>query len=498
MIDNGPRAEAVRVLVTGATGYIGGRLVPKLVEAGYAVRALARDSERLRDRFPGVEVVEGDLFERQSVARALEGVAIAYYLVHSMGSHGDFAERDREAASIFAAAALGAGVGRVVYLGGLGEESEQLSHHLRSRHEVGEVLRAGGVPVTEFRAAMIVGAGSASFEMLRYLTERLPVMIAPKWVETPCQPIGVRDVLAYLVAAAEREAPGHETFEIGGLDVLSYEEMMLRYAAIRGLERKLVVVPFFTPRLSSAWVHLVTPIPASIARPLIDGLRNPVIVRDDAARRAFERIVPMGYDEAVHRALDRYSTVGPQTTWFDAYDVRKLPGNFAGTTQGMLIDRRQVLTSASRASLFAVFTGLGGKRGWLYADNLWELRGVLDRLVGGIGTRRGRRSATDLRPGDAVDFWRVEAYERDRLLRLRAEMRLPGFAWLQFEALPHEGGGNSLRQTAFFEPRGLFGYAYWFSVLPFHALIFGNMSRRIALEAERLDSQRSQVDKLSA
>jgi len=489
----------MNILVTGATGYIGGRLVPKLTAAGHNVRALARDSVRLRNRFPGVEVVEGDVFDRESIERALAGIEVAYYLVHSMaGGRGDFAARDREAAAIFATAARRAGVARIVYLGGLGEEGDDLSHHLASRHEVGAVLRSAGVPLTEFRAAMIVGAGSASFEMLRYLTERLPVMIAPKWVDTPCQPIAVRDVLAYLTAEATREAAGDAVFEIGGVDVLSYQQMMLRYAAIRGLTRRLIVVPFFTPRLSSAWVHLVTPIPASIARPLIDGLHNPVVVQDDAALRAFPGIVPIAYDEAVRRALDRYSSSGPETTWFDAYDVRKLPGNFAGSAQGMLIDRRQVATAASRASLFAVFTSLGGKRGWLYADFLWELRGVLDRLVGGIGTRRGRRSASGLRVGDAVDFWRVEAFERDRLLRLRAEMRLPGYAWLQFEALPGEGGGSLLRQTAFFEPHGLFGYAYWFSVLPFHGLIFGNMSRLIAQEAERLDSPEPELEKRPA
>jgi hypothetical protein len=338
---------------------------------------------------------------------------------------------------------------------------------------------------------MIVGAGSASFEMLRYLTERLPVMIAPKWVDTPCQPIAVRDVLAYLVAELQRTSSGDDTFEIGGADVLSYKAMMMQYAAIRGLRRSLVVVPFFTPRLSSAWVHLVTPIPASIARPLIDGLRNPVVVRNPGARAAFPGIKPMGYDEAVTRALDRYSTVGPQTTWFDAYDARTLPGNFQGTTQGMLVDRRQVRTRATPASLFAVFTSLGGKRGWLYADYLWELRGVMDRLVGGIGTRRGRRSATELRSGDAVDFWRVEAYEPGHLLRLRAEMLLPGYAWLEFEAVDDGDGWRSLRQTAFFEPRGAFGYLYWFSVLPFHGLIFGNMSRRIVELAEQLDSAKS-------
>jgi uncharacterized protein YbjT (DUF2867 family) len=475
----------MNILVTGATGYIGGRLIPRLVDAGHHVRAFARDSERLAGRFDRVEVFEGDLFEREQVRTALDGVEIAYYLVHSMSKSGDFAERDLAAAKIFSEAARDAGVRRIVYLGGLGVENENLSHHLRSRHETGAMLRVGGVPVTEFRAAIIVGSGSASFEMLRYLTERLPVMIAPRWVSTPCQPIAVRDVLAYLVAEAARVSDTSEIFEIGGADVLSYREMMLRYAKIRGLKRSLLVVPFFTPRLSSGWVHLVTPIPSTIARPLIDGLRNRVVVEDDSARRVFPSIEPVGYDDAVRRALDRYSTVGPETTWFDAYDVKKLPGNFTGTEQGMLIDRRQAIAHASPHSLFDVFTRLGGKRGWLYADGLWELRGVLDRLVGGIGTRRGRRSEDSIRVGDAVDFWRVESYEKDRLLRLRAEMRLPGYAWLQFEALPGDDVGESrLRQTAFFEPRGFFGYAYWFGVLPFHEFIFGNMAKRIAREAE--------------
>jgi uncharacterized protein YbjT (DUF2867 family) len=475
----------MNILVTGATGYIGGRLIPRLVEAGHRVRAFARDSERLAGRFDRVDVFEGDLFEREQVRAALDGIEIAYYLVHSMSKSGDFAERDLAAAKIFSEAARDAGVRRIVYLGGLGVDDEKLSHHLRSRHETGAMLRVGGIPVTEFRAAIIVGSGSASFEMLRYLTERLPVMIAPRWVSTPCQPIAVRDVLAYLVAEAARAADASEIFEIGGADVLSYREMMLRYAKIRGLKRSLLVVPFFTPRLSSGWVHLVTPIPSTIARPLIDGLRSRVVVEDDSARRVFPNIEPVGYDDAVRRALDRYSTVGPETTWFDAYDVKKLPGNFTGTEQGMLIDRRQATADASPQSLFDVFTRLGGKRGWLYADGLWELRGVLDRLVGGIGTRRGRRSEDSIRVGDAVDFWRVESYEKDRLLRLRAEMRLPGYAWLQFEALPGDGPGESrLRQTAFFEPRGFFGYAYWFGVLPFHEFIFGNMAKRIAREAE--------------
>jgi len=289
----------VRVLVTGATGYIGGRLVPRLVEAGHAVRVLARDSGRLTGRFADVDVAEGDLFDRASIRASLQDVDVAYYLVHSMTrGRGDFAQKDREAAAIFARAAADAGVRRILYLGGLGVEGKGLSQHLRSRHETGEMLRSTDVPVTEFRAAMIVGSGSASFEMMRYLTERLPVMIAPRWVATPCQPIAVRDVLAYLVAELERPADGDATFEIGGADVLSYREMMLRYARIRGLRRSLVVVPFFTPRLSSGWIHLVTPIPAAIARPLVDGLRSPVIVRDDRALREFPDIVPVGYDVA--------------------------------------------------------------------------------------------------------------------------------------------------------------------------------------------------------
>ncbi len=469
----------MRVLVTGATGYIGGRLVPILVSAGHAVRCAARNPDRLAERFDNVEVVHGDVFDEASMRAAMDGIDAAYYLVHSMSDdRHDFTRSDRLAAERFGAAAKAAGIGRIIFLGGLGVDDADLSRHLRSRHEVGEILRSSGVPVIEFRAAIIVGSGSVSFEMIRYLTERLPVMVAPRWVSTRCQPIAVRDVLAYLVAALDLPSDGR-IFEIGGRDVLSYRDMMLRYAKARGLARKLFVVPLFTPRLSSYWVHLVTPIPASIARALIDGLFNEVIVRNDDARRAFPQIIPVGYDVALDRALNRYLTTGPQTTWFDAYDVRTLPGEFAGVKQGMLIDRRERSSPAGTRALFRVFAGLGGRRGWLYADRLWYLRGVLDRLIGGIGMRRGRRSPTDLRVGDAVDFWRVEAYRPNGLLRLRAEMKLPGLAWLQFEALEGEGGGATLRQTAFFEPRGILGYLYWFSVLPFHAFIFGNMADRI-------------------
>ena len=482
----------MRVLITGATGYIGGRLAPALLEAGHAVTALARDPERLTGRFPGMHVVRGDVFDAESVRAALVDIDVAYYLIHSMsGKRDDFADSDREAARIFGAAAQAAGTQRIVYLGGLGDERASLSEHLRSRHEVGEILRASGVPVTEFRAAMIVGSGSASFEMMRYLSDRLPVMIAPKWVSTRSQPIFVRDVITYLVQALDRPATAGKMYEIGGADVLTYKQMMKRYAALRGLSRHMLVVPFFTPRLSSYWVHLVTPIPSYIARPLIDGLHNEVIVRDTSARRDFS-VVPIGYDEAVTCALNRYASTGPRTTWFDAYAVRTLPGEFAGVSEGMLIDRRQRETRAPQADVFLVFEGLGGTRGWLYGDILWEIRGLLDRLVGGIGLRRGRRSKTDLRIGDALDFWRVEAYRPNELLRLRAEMKLPGKAWLEFEACPN-GAGTALRQTAFFEPRGILGYAYWYSVVPFHALIFGNMAKRIVAEAELLAASHPKI-----
>ncbi len=480
----------MRVLITGATGYIGGRLVPALVSAGHRVRCMARDPARLAGRFEDVEIVRGDVFDEPSMREALTDTQVAYYLVHSMSDdRHDFTRSDRLAAEQFGRAAKAAGVERIVFLGGLGVDDEKLSKHLRSRHEVGDILRASGVPVIEFRAAIIMGSGSVSFEMIRYLTERLPLMIAPRWVSTRCQPIGIREVIAYLVAVLDFADPNGHIFEIGGADVLSYRELMLHYAAARGLARKIIVVPFFTPRLSSYWVHLVTPIPASIARALIDGLRNEVVVHDTAARTAFPAIVPAGYDEALRRALDRYLTTGPVTTWFDAFDVKTLPGEFAGLKQGMLIDRRERATSASRQEVFAVFTSLGGARGWLYADRLWYLRGLLDRLVGGIGNRRGRRSPKELRVGDAVDFWRVEGYTPGELLRLRAEMKLPGLAWLQFEALEREGGGTTLRQTAFFEPRGVFGYLYWFCVLPFHAFIFGNMANRIVGEAAAAGTQ---------
>ncbi len=482
----------MRVLVTGATGYIGGRLVPRLLGAGHSVRCLARDAQRLTGRFSGAEVIEGDIFDRDRLREAFDGVDAAYYLVHSMSDSPTFAERDREAAELFGESAREAGVLRIIYLGGLGADAATLSRHLASRHQVGEVLRSSGVEIIEFRAAMIIGSGSVSFEMMRYLTERLPLMIAPRWVTTLSQPISVADVLRYLVSALDLPHGDSRIYEIGGADIVTYRDMMLRFAQMRDLSRRVMTVPFFTPRLSSYWVHLVTPISARLAQPLILGLRNETIVRNGAASRDFPKIVPIGFDAAVSRALDRYRSSGPDTTWFDAFDVRTLPATFTGVREGMLIDRKERIADATPQQVASVFMQLGGKRGWLYGNGLWRLRGLLDRVFGGIGLRRGRRSATDLRLGDAVDFWRVDALEPGHILRLRAEMKLPGKAWLEFDADRLDDGRTRLTQTAFFEPHGLFGFLYWYLVFPFHALIFNRLASRIVFLAEQTARARTQ------
>ncbi len=478
------------ILVTGATGYIGARLVPRLLEAGYPVRVLARDPERLSGRswVEDVEVATGDVLKPDTLPAALAGISAAYYLIHSMSGSGDFHERDIVAARNFGAAARGSGVSRIIYLSGLGQETDEaLSEHLSSRHATGDALRESGVPVTELRAAVIVGSGSLSFEMVRDLTERLPVMIIPKWASTRIQPIGIRDMLAYLLATLETPASAGRIIEVGGADILTYADMMKQYAEERRLRRWLIRVPVLTPRLSSYWVHWVTPVSAAIARPLIEGLRNEVIVRDPSARELFPDIEPSDYRTAVRRALERIREGDIESIWSDALSSSQgdLKPAFFTLEQGMFIERREQAVDAPAAAVYRAFTGLGGKRGWLAFDWAWKVRGLMDRLVGGVGMRRGRRDPNDLRMGEAIDFWRVEAVEPDRMLRLRAEMKVPGRAWLQFEVRPEGEARSTLTQTAYFASRGLSGLVYWYALYPIHGLIFGQMPKRLADLAER-------------
>ncbi|MCX6997166.1 MAG: SDR family oxidoreductase [Kiritimatiellaeota bacterium] len=481
------------ILVTGATGYVGGRLVPRLLAAGYRVRCLVRDPARLKGRawLSQVEFAQGDMLQPETLVAAMRGVRALYYLVHSLGGGSDFASRDLMAARNCAAAARASGVERIIYLGGLGDPHANLSPHLRSRQETGAALREAGVPVTEFRAAVIVGSGSLSFELVRYLTERLPVMICPRWVFTRTQPIAIHNVLDYLVATLDAPESGGCIVEIGGRDVLTYAEMMIGYAKARGLKRWLIPVPVLTPRLSSYWVHLVTPIPAVIAQPLIKSLGNEVVVRDDTAQRLFPSVELADYTTAVRMALEKMDTHGVETSWSDALTSSqgcRTPLALI-VREGMIIERRQCVVDAASEAVYASFARLGGTHGWLYMNGAWKLRAAVDRLCGGVGMRRGRRDPDQLRVGDALDFWRVEAVEPGSLVRLRAEMRIPGRAWLEFRTTTEPNSQALLTQTAFFEPKGLLGLAYWYMLYPLHILIFRGLIRQITRRAIRIASR---------
>jgi uncharacterized protein YbjT (DUF2867 family) len=477
------------ILVTGATGYVGGRLVPRLLEAGYRVRCLVRDPNRLQGRswLNRVEVLSGDALTPSTLTEAMQGASVAYYLIHGRQGGKRDAERDLAVARNFAEAAGEAGIQRIIYLGELVDPTSELSPYLRARHETGYILRYSNVPVTEFRAGMIVGSGSALFEMIRYLTEREPVLICPAWFFSQAQPIAIRDILSYLIAALETSESSGMMIEIGGPTRLTYADMLLGYAKERNLKRVLIRTPFYAPRLSAYWVHMVTPIHWRVVLPLIEGLRARLIVRDEAAKKLFPQVKPLDFQTAVHLALGRIQRDNVETSWSDALvtvagDIK--PYKFI-VQEGLFVETRQLLLNLSPETVFRSYTGIGGERGWLYMDRAWAMRGWIDKAVGGVGLRRGRRHPDETRVGESLDFWRVEEVEKDHLLRLRAEMKLPGKAWLQFESLP-QNDKTLLTVTAYFAPHGFLGFLYWYAMWPFHKFIFDGLTRRVASRARVL------------
>jgi uncharacterized protein YbjT (DUF2867 family) len=491
----------MRILVTGATGYVGGRLAPRLLEAGYDVRVLVRDPRRLRNApwSEQVEVVTGDLTDRRSLVAAMAGVDVVYYLVHAMTAGGDFEQTELSSARNVAVTAKAAGVSRIVYLGGLHPDvdSGELSAHLRSRAEVGRILMESGVPTAAFQAGTVIGSGSASFEMIRHLTEVLPYMPAPKWVRNFIQPIAIRDVLYYLTEAATLPSEVNRTFDIGGPDVLRYGQMMNGYAVEAGLrQRPIASLPVLTPWLASQWVNLVTPIPRQLAVPIIASLQYDCVVSE----HDIAEYIPdpegglTGYRRAVRLALAKMRDGEVETSWQNA-TVSGVPSNlipsdpdWSGHT--VYTDLREHHSAGTVDDLWDVVEGIGGENGWYSFPLAWALRGWVDKLVGGVGLRRGRRDARRLAPGEALDFWRVESLERGHFLRLRAEMKVPGRAWLEMTTQANPAGGSTYRQRAVFFPSGLSGRLYWLAILPFHGVIFSGMANRITATAAAKTAER--------
>lgn len=471
------------ILVIGATGYIGGRLVPRLLEQGHSVRVLVRDPPKVHDRnWKSVDVYTGDLYRPDSLPGAFHGIDIVYYLAHAMASgKKSFEQFDRSAAWHVMTLSQINNVKRIIYLGGLGKRSEKQSPHLRSRHEVGDILRAGSVPVTELRAAIIIGSGSSSFEIIHHLVNRLPVMICPKWIYVKTQPIAIRDVLQYLIECIDNNHTAGKTYDIGGPDILTYGEMMLTIARTLGLKRYLIPVPVLTPTLSSYWVNLVTPAPSRIARVLIESLRHETICENTEAHDDFS-VTPIGFEEAVQRAFKKVSQNEIETAWTDASPVIM---QSSVDPSHLLQDTQTVTVDAPADAVFSVVTSLGGNRGWLYADSLWKIRGFIDKQIGGVGLRRGRRHPTQLSTGDALDFWRVEEYIPMKRIVLRAEMKVWGSAWLEFKTETVNESRSILTQTARYYPKGLSGLLYWYAVYPVHVYVFRGMARAIGRCAEK-------------
>jgi uncharacterized protein YbjT (DUF2867 family) len=468
------------ILLTGATGYVGGRLLKELEVCGYAVRCLTRRASTLQNRVSdGTEIIEGDVMDAGILSRAMDGVTAAYYLIHSMGSNKNFVEQDRKAAKLFSITASSSNIQRIIYLGGLCPPTNNLSPHLRSRQEVGRILRESGIPTIEFQTSIVIGSGSLSFELIRNLVERLPLMLTPRWVQVEAQPIFIDDVLEYLVRAIDVSLGPSRIYEIGGASVTSYRGIMEEYARQRGLKRVMVSVPVLTPTLSSLWLNLITPVYARIGRKLIGSIRHPTIVKNNDALSDFD-VLPIGIEEAISKTLGKEERYWNETRWSDSFSSVGTIQSWGGVRFGnRIVDRRSVLVPVPVQNAFTPIRKIGGVTGWYYANWMWKIRGFLDSVFGGVGLRRGRRDSDQLRVGDALDFWRVEEYEVDSRLRLFAEMKLPGRAWLEFEVRQSDDG-TQIIQTAIFDPLGVFGIIYWYGLFPLHMRIFRGMLLAIA------------------
>ena len=476
------------ILVTGATGYVGGRLISRLLNMGYKIRVLARNPSRLENKrwYNDIEIHKGDVLNKKSLVGLFKNVEKAYYLIHSMSNFNDFAKTDIKAAKIFLQVAQNEKLKQIIYLGGLADNSTNLSKHLKSRQLTGTELRKSKIQIIEFRASVIVGSGSLSFEMIRNLTERIPIMICPRWVYTKTQPISIQNVLDYLTNCLTINFKKNEIFEIGGGDVLNYGDMIKQYAVIRGLKRLLLPVPVLTPKLSSYWVHWTTPLSANITRPLVEGLKNESIVKNNHTMTYFKNINILNYNESLAIALNNLDNGNVETSWSDSLSSSNSDEYLVDlkSEEGLLIERRNIYINSSSKNIFQFILTLGGENGWLYGNFLWRIRGYIDLLLGGVGLRRGRRSPYELRQGDALDFWRVEKIIDNKLLRLKAEMKLPGNAWLQYEIISIDNLKTEVIQTAYFAPKGLGGLTYWYILYPIHQIIFSGLIKNIKRNVE--------------